>query len=110
MVKIIEKIRERKFIKKTGQTHTTLQVYKHTGQLDVPEVIHIVNVMIANAKKSGKKIDIMVKGLLADNWKVLKYWGRDLDIEEFEDYYANKVDDVDKFEHFDQLQIYVLEN
>ena len=110
MVKIIEKIINQKMIQKTGQKMTTIQVYKDKGQLDVSEVTAMVNVMIANAKKSGKKIDIMVKGLLADNYKVLKYWGKDLDIQEFEDYYANKVEDTDKFEHFSQLQIYVLEN
>jgi hypothetical protein len=109
--KLIEKILNQKVTKKTNEKMTTIQLYKEKGTLSMNEVIKLIDTMEKNLKKSGKKnVRIMVSGLAPDRMRNIKYFDRDFDLNEYEEYWSTKVSDSAKFNEFNQIQVYVLES
>jgi hypothetical protein len=101
----IEKRLERNF---TDGKQTTFQFSrKDKHQIDVPEVKKILASFENKAKAENDNIKIMIRALNADKWNTLKAFNTDLDITDFEEYYKDKVHDMEKFEKFNQLQITV---
>ena len=89
-----------------NSTKTTVQISKsNKSEMDVKDVEDLVNGLETVAKQKKEKIKIMVRALLIDKWITLKGYDEDLDLMEFEDYYANKVVNSSKFNKFIQLQI-----
>ena len=89
--------------KKIGKaTKKSYQITKK-GNIKVNDVKDI----LATLTKGGTDAKIMIRGLNADKWNTLKGYSTDLNIEDFEDYYKNKVSDTSKFEYFTQLEISV---
>jgi hypothetical protein len=109
--KLIEQIMGSKVTKKTNERMTTIHLFKPIGLIDMTETKNIISAMEANLKKSGKKnVRIMVRGLAADKYRNIKYFDRDFDENQYDDYFKGKVDDDEKFKHFNQLQVYVMES
>jgi len=85
-------------------TKTSYQITKK-GNIKVIDVKDI----LAKLSKPGSNAKIMIRGLNADKWSTLKGFSTDLNIEDFEDYYKNKVNDSSKFEYFTQLEVSVFQ-
>jgi hypothetical protein len=86
-----KKIRE---VKMLDGTRTTYQYYYNNGrQIDIPKLRRIVE----NLESSGED-KIVVRGLNADKWNTLKGYDSELNVQDFEDYYRNRVEDPSKFE------------
>jgi hypothetical protein len=88
-----------------GTTETTLQISRSSKskQLDVDEV----RTILANMQTSlGSGTKLMVRAMNAQRLFTFKTFANDdLQIEDFEDYYANKVIDTEKFEKFSFIQV-----
>jgi hypothetical protein len=109
--KLTEKVVNTKVTKKTNEKMTTIHMYKEKGLIDMTEVKHLINAMETNLKKSGKKnVRIMIRGLAADKFRNIKYFDRDFDENEYDEYFKGTVADDEKFKFYNQLQVYVLES
>ena len=64
--------------------------------------------ILATVSKHGPNAKIMIRALNADKWNTLKGFSTDLNIEDFEDYYKNKVSHTSKFEYFTQVEVSIL--
>jgi hypothetical protein len=103
----INKRLERKF---QDGTQTTLQMTrtKKEQQIDIKHIEHVLESIKRKAKKENFNVKVMIRGLNADKWNTLKGFDTELDVDEFEEYYKDKVKDTDKFEKFSQLQVTIL--
>jgi predicted transcriptional regulator len=68
---------------------------------------HIKDIL-ATISKGNTDVKIMIRALNADKWNTLKGFSTELNIEDFEDYYKNKVSDTSKFEYFTQVEVSIL--
>ena len=106
MIKYNKQILENTTFKNSNRT--TVQINRNDKkQMDVSDVQELVNGLESTATKKKEKVKILVRALLIDKWITLKGYDDELDIEDFEEYYRNKVADPSKFEKFIQLQISV---
>jgi hypothetical protein len=87
-----------------GARETTIRISRpnKSKYLDVWEMRN----MLANMQKSLPNAQFMVRGMNAQFIFTFKgYDDEDLNVEEFEDYYENKVSDPIKFEKFSFIEI-----
>ena len=87
-----------------GARETTIKISRpsKSKHLDVWEMRSI----LANMQKSLPGAQFMVRGMNAQHMFTFKgYDDEELKIEEFEDYYENKVSDPTKFEKFSFIEI-----
>ena len=87
-----------------GARETTIKISRpsKSKHLDVWEMRSI----LANMQKSLPGAQFMVRGMNAQHMFTFKgYDDEELNIEEFEDYYENKVSDPTKFEKFSFIEI-----
>jgi hypothetical protein len=101
-------MRELRKVPMIDGTRTTYQYFRKNGQIDVPEVKKIVDRLERKAVEKGEDIKIAVRGLNVEKWNTLKGYDSELNIQDFADYYRNRVEDPSKFEMFNQLQITIM--
>ena len=65
--------------------------------------IQQINTDVKAQLKKGDRF--IIRGLNAAGWRTLKGFGTELDIDEVEDYYVNKVKSTTKFKDFYQVQV-----
>ena len=98
------KMRVKKVRDFVGARETTIKISRpnKSKHLDVWEMRSI----LANMQKSLPGAQFMVRGMNAQHMFTFKgYDDEELKIEEFEDYYENKVSDPTKFEKFSFIEI-----
>ena len=98
------KMRVKKVRDFAGARETTIKISRPSKlkHLDVWEMRSI----LANMQKSLPGAQFMVRGMNAQHMFTFKgYDDEELKIEEFEDYYENKVSDPTKFEKFSFIEI-----
>lgn len=98
-------LEENKF--KNSSTKVIQVSLNNKKQMDVSDVEELVNGLETMGRKKKENIKIMVRALLVDKWITLKGYNDELQLDEFDEYYKNKVSNSSKFEKFAQLQIYV---
>ena len=108
---------KRKYISEVKQTRifsgaieTTLQIARKSKhkQIDTDEVHSILTGIQKSLPADAK---IMVRAMNAQRFFTFKSFADDeLNIEDFESYYENKIIDTDKFEKFSFIQITALVN
>jgi capsule polysaccharide export protein KpsE/RkpR len=88
-------------------TQTTLQFSRKNKneQIDVDEMKKVLESLNKKANDEGDNLKIMIRALNIDKWYTFKGFDTDLEVEEFEDYFKDKVKNGEKFEKFSQMQI-----
>jgi hypothetical protein len=88
-------------------TQTTLQFSRKNknDQIDVDEMKKVLESLNKKANDEGDNLKIMIRALNIDKWYTFKGFDTDLEVEEFEDYFKDKVKNGEKFEKFSQMQI-----
>jgi hypothetical protein len=110
MVKLDKFNLEQKNQKMIGNAkRTEIKITLKSGKADITpqDIRDIVKGMEDNARKANKRLKLAVRGLNIHRWHTLKAMDGELGIEDMEDYYGRKirVEQLDKFEDFSQLQL-----
>ena len=92
-----------------GLKENTILFTRKTGAFDIDkdEVEGLLSTIQKEAKKQGKEIRTSIRAMNNNRMFTLKTLSGDLNIQEFDDYYKNKVKNVNKFEKFSQVYITV---
>jgi hypothetical protein len=92
-----------------GVKENTILFTRKTGAFDIDkdEVEDLLATIQNEAKKKGKEIRTSIRAVNNQRMFTLKALHGDLNIQDFDDYYKNKVKDVNKFEKFSQVYITV---
>jgi hypothetical protein len=88
-----------------------LNVKKKQGNnyadFEIEELHNILESIEDKAKKAGKEIKIIMRGLCPTGWRTLKAFDTELDIDEYDDYFDARVKSTSKFKKIAQLDIIV---
>ena len=96
----------KKIIKEKTVKHgkeRTIQLYRNDKKNDISA--QDIRDIVQGLKNADPNKIFMVRALNATRWSTLKGFYSDLNVDDEEEYYANKVKDTDKFSKFSQLQI-----
>lgn len=93
-----------------GTSMKTVQLYKKNNQdISYNDVDQIVQYMENQAQQRGQQIRVGIRALAIDQWKTLKSMDGQLISEDvYDDYFANRVANTNKFLSFNQIQMYVI--
>ena len=95
----------KKLVKKVGNN----KLYTFSINHQDNSAISIADIKNLSNKFSAKYDKVRIRGLNAQRFHTLKSMTQDdIQVDEYEEYYANKVKNGAKFDHFYQLQISVL--
>ena len=85
----------------------TIRVYKkdEKTQITPSEIKKLVDSLLTESKKTGKKHKIMIRGKCNSGTFTLKGFNTVLRVDESEDYFEGKVRDASHFANFNQLEI-----
>lgn len=87
------------------------KILKKEGKITYDDVKEMTKYLQKNAKKKNVEMKIGIRALAIDQWKTLKSMDNELMTEEeYDEYFINKVQDISKFNKFEQLQFYIITN
>jgi hypothetical protein len=93
-----------------NSSQETLQLSRNDKRmLDLKEVAHLAGGLQKVGDTQGRKTGLLIRGESKLGWQTLKGFDDDIEsIEEYIDYFNNKVQNKEKFNGFYQLQVTII--
>lgn len=109
-------IKKTKYVQKIIQTRTfskttekTIQITRNNKHKEM-DVDEMHNILTGLQTRLGSDAKIMVRGMNAQRFFTFKGFNdEELNVDDFDEYYKNKVEDEEKFAMFSMIQITVLQ-
>ena len=94
-----------------GATEVTQQIsLRDETMMTIQDLKDLETNFVNTARLQGKDIKLMIRGLNIQRWMTLKMFNSVIEVDGLKDYYQNKVDNVEKFLSFYQVQITMIKS